>query len=113
MKYGVCRKIDGTGDILKSKPGSGRQRSHVLSHMWNLDLKYILMCTYIYIQKYDCKLRDCVLEGREEGGRWKENDVIGETCQNTLCLCMKVAQSNSLKNRERDGIENRESNRGV
>jgi signal transduction histidine kinase len=39
--YVACRKIDGTGDHLVkwNKPDWERQVSHVLFHMWNLDLK--------------------------------------------------------------------------
>jgi hypothetical protein len=39
--YVVFKEIDGTGNhhIKQSKPDSERQIPHVLSHMWNLDLK--------------------------------------------------------------------------
>jgi hypothetical protein len=35
----------GDHHVKQSKPGSEGQRSHVLSHMWNLDL----ICIYTYI----------------------------------------------------------------
>jgi hypothetical protein len=39
--YVIFRKMDGTGDhhAERDKPSSKGQISHVLAHLWNLDLK--------------------------------------------------------------------------
>jgi hypothetical protein len=72
--------MNGTGDyhVQRSKTGSEGQNLHVLSHMQNLH-----------------KIEGVSGRGKE---RRKENDgVWGEQYQNTLYLCMKTAQGNSLK----------------
>jgi hypothetical protein len=43
MKLWYLQENGGTGDhhVKQSNSGSERQRSHVLPHMWKVDLKYI------------------------------------------------------------------------
>jgi hypothetical protein len=83
--YGICRKMDTARDHVKqSKPSSEGQRLHVVSFMRNLSL------IYIYTQKH----MTAIMEGLS-GGDEKEREI--ELWGNTLCLCMKVAQSNTLK----------------
>jgi hypothetical protein len=42
----VCRWMNGTGDnrIKWNEPGSERQRSHIVSHMWKTDPKDLNFC---------------------------------------------------------------------
>jgi hypothetical protein len=92
--HGVCRKMIETEDhrIMWSKPSSDRQRSHVLSYMWNLDINYTQKYihthiytnthTYIYIYKH-AYIQKCIYNGQTVWrGREEEKDGR-EQSQNT------------------------------
>jgi hypothetical protein len=48
--------MNGTGDhhVNQSKPDSKKQRPHIFSHMWKIDLKdkYTHKCKHDHIHKY-------------------------------------------------------------
>jgi hypothetical protein len=60
MNYVICREIDGTGDyhLKQNNTVWERQISHVLSHIWNLDLNKN--------ERHECKT--------ENGGKTKDGE---------------------------------------
>jgi hypothetical protein len=69
--------MDGTEDyhVRQSKPGSERQRSHVFSHMWKLDLKNKCIYKCVYDLTHTCVKKIYIYLEREHCktmGRWEK-----------------------------------------
>jgi hypothetical protein len=126
--HGVCRKMIETEDhrIMWSKPSSDRQRSHVLSYMWNLDINYTqkYIHTHIYTNThthtYICTnmhiYKNVSIMDRLSGGGERKRKMEGNNPKIHSSYVKRWYKSNHwklIKNREIERRRKRESIWGV